>query len=136
MPLYPVPSPLVSVSLFLLRHRAGARPLIGTLIAVANFAAGRIAPELPTNLEIGLTVVALLSIPVVFVCLSADEDLRARAVRSLLRRADSSLAALARSRQSEDFDLEMKRHYGAWLAPGMLEAIRQEAHRRTDGPLA
>lgn len=121
--------PLSVIAVFFLRRNPRFRPLVASLIGIGGLIAGRISVALPPLGYIGLIIAAIAGIPVVYQYLSDPKDLRVRLAKTLLKKAGGALAALARSDDPDDLRKHFGEHYPHWMAPGVEEALRDEAKK-------
>lgn len=117
------------IAVFFLRRNPRFRPLVASLIGVGGFIAGRISVTIPPRGNIALIIAAIFSVPVLYQYLSDPKDLRVRLAKTLLSKADDTLAALARSTDPDDLRRYIEERYPHWMAPGVEEALRDEAKK-------
>lgn len=123
-----VPRDLVGwLALVLLRHDARLRAGVSALLPVSSFLAGRISVNLPSWADAALIAASVLSIPVIYTYSLPAEQLRLIVAHKLLKRMGPNLAVVARSKRRDDLREYLEKHCPEWIAPGVIEAVREQA---------
>lgn len=128
--------PITWCALILLRHDVRLRAIVAALIPCATFLAGRYSVDLPAQVNPLLLLGALVAIPVLYLYHLPQANLAALVARVLLRKDNGGLVAVARSRNDAELPTYLSKHYPQWLAPGIVEAVREQArNKKEQGPI-